>query len=268
MGGLRAYDPAEVRAALGAQAEALRAAVRALCADPRAGELLGRATRLGDWNVRELVAHIGIVVDWVSHRMDDPVPEGEPVALVAWAGLTRTAAPVVEADAREHAAGVFAGEPASVASAFDAAVDGLLRALARPEAAELGRLFAMRFGPILLSDFLVTRLVETVVHADDLADALGLGFPHDRFALASVTRLLADAFADRGPDAAAELRVPPYATVPAPGPSTPPSVVETDPLTWVRLATGRLGWSEAVASGAVSARGERSDLSTWLPILG
>ena len=36
---------------------------------------------------------------------------------------------------------------------------------------------------------------------------------------------------------------------------TPPNVVETDPLTWVRLATGRLGWAEAVRSGAVRASG-------------
>ena len=36
-----------------------------------------------------------------------------------------------------------------------------------------------------------------------------------------------------------------------PGPvhtrGTPPNVVETDPLTWVRLAAGRLGWADAVA---------------------
>ena len=42
---------------------------------------------------------------------------------------------------------------------------------------------------------------------------------------------------------------------------TPPNVVETDPLTWVRLATGRLGWAEAVRSGAVRASGARADLS-------
>ena len=30
---------------------------------------------------------------------------------------------------------------------------------------------------------------------------------------------------------------------------TPPNVVETDALTWFRLATGRLGWDEAVRAG-------------------
>src|ERR1700691_3291165 len=47
---------------------------------------------------------------------------------------------------------------------------------------------------------------------------------------------------------------------------TPPNVVETDPLTWIRLATGRLGWAEAVRSGAVRASGARADLSDYLPL--
>ncbi|HLT10624.1 MAG TPA: sterol carrier family protein, partial [Micromonosporaceae bacterium] len=46
---------------------------------------------------------------------------------------------------------------------------------------------------------------------------------------------------------------------------TPPNVVETDPTTFVRLATGRVGWSDAVASGAVRASGIRADLSPYLP---
>jgi hypothetical protein len=43
-------------------------------------------------------------------------------------------------------------------------------------------------------------------------------------------------------------------------------VIETDPLTWVRLATGRTGWADAVASGAVRASGVRADLSHELPV--
>ena len=47
---------------------------------------------------------------------------------------------------------------------------------------------------------------------------------------------------------------------------TPPAVVETDPETWVALATGRLSWAEADAAGAISASGERADLSAYLPL--
>jgi hypothetical protein len=47
---------------------------------------------------------------------------------------------------------------------------------------------------------------------------------------------------------------------------TPPNVVETDPATWFKLATGRLSWDEAVRTGAVRASGARSDLSAFLPL--
>jgi hypothetical protein len=43
-------------------------------------------------------------------------------------------------------------------------------------------------------------------------------------------------------------------------------VVETDPLTWVELATGRLGWEEALRSGRLHASGVRTDLSGLLPL--
>jgi hypothetical protein len=77
----------------------------------------------------------------------------------------------------------------------------------------------------------------------------------------------------RHPGHALEVRVPPIAAVQClEGPrhtrGTPPNVVETDPLTWVRLATGRLEWGAAVASAAVQASGARADLADYLPIVG
>jgi len=47
---------------------------------------------------------------------------------------------------------------------------------------------------------------------------------------------------------------------------TPPNVVETDARTWLQLATGQLSWAEAVAQGAVTASGNRADLSAQLPL--
>jgi putative sterol carrier protein len=43
-------------------------------------------------------------------------------------------------------------------------------------------------------------------------------------------------------------------------------VVETDPLTWLDLATGRLGWPAAAASGRLRASGPRADISAYLPL--
>ena len=91
-------------------------------------------------------------------------------------------------------------------------------------------------------------------------------------ALRAAVTFLLGVLADRAPGRAVEVRVPPYAAVQCiEGPrhtrGTPSNVVETDPLTWLALATGRSGWAQAVATGKVRASGPRADLSAWLPLL-
>ena len=44
-------------------------------------------------------------------------------------------------------------------------------------------------------------------------------------------------------------------------------MVETDPATWVLVATGRLPYADAVAAGLIKASGLRADLSPYLPLL-
>ncbi|GAA0661442.1 maleylpyruvate isomerase family mycothiol-dependent enzyme [Kitasatospora atroaurantiaca] len=270
----RTYDSAKVRAALAAQTEALRSAVHSLCTSPDAEQLLARPTRLGEWTVRELVAHLALQIGWLPRYIGEPLEGRAPLSLLQWVAGVGTVAPLLDTAARDHAAKAFQGSPAEVAAEFDREADELIALLAGSEAADPARRFEIRLGSMLLADMLVTRLVETVVHADDLAQALALpAFPHDRQALAAVTRLLADAFADQVPGGSVELRIPPYAVVQAvPGPKhtrgTPPNVVETDPLTWIRLATGRTDWASAVGTAAVAASGERSDLAEYLPVMG
>jgi hypothetical protein len=43
--------------------------------------------------------------------------------------------------------------------------------------------------------------------------------------------------------------------------------VETDPVTWLQLATGRISWAEAVESHRLLASGTRADLSAHLPLI-
>ncbi|MFD9129418.1 sterol carrier family protein [Kitasatospora sp. NPDC059571] len=267
----RTYDPAKVRAALAAQTAALEKVVEGLT-----DEQLARPTRLGEWTVRELVAHLALQIGWTPRHIGDipNIPTGKrELSLTEWVSGVVELAPLLDAGTREHAALAFDGGPAQVAAAFAAEADALTALLTAPESADPARRFEIRLGSMTLTDFLVTRLVETVVHADDLADALGLdSFPHDRQAVAAVTRLLADTFADRAPGGAVELRIPPYAVVQAvEGPrhtrGTPPNVVETDPLTWIRLASGRTDWAAAVDAADVAASGERSDLAGLLPVL-
>lgn len=73
------------------------------------------------------------------------------------------------------------------------------------------------------------------------------------------------------PGRSVEVRIPPFAAVQAVEGvthrrGTPSAVVEADPRTWILLACGDLAWVDATRSGALSASGERSDLSPFLPL--
>lgn len=108
--------------------------------------------------------------------------------------------------------------------------------------------------------------VRAVLAATDRADG-----PRPE-ALRAAVRFLLDVLAARSPGRSVEVRVPPYAAVQCiEGPrhtrGTPPNVVETDPLTWLSLAVGRMSWAEAVPAGLVRASGPRADLTAHLPVL-
>ncbi len=95
------------------------------------------------------------------------------------------------------------------------------------------------------------------------------GCPRD--VVRAAVRFSLEELADLAPGHAVEVRVPPDGAVQAvPGPrhtrGTPPSVVETDPATWLGLVTGRVAWADAVADGRVDASGERADLGAFLPL--
>ena len=75
----------------------------------------------------------------------------------------------------------------------------------------------------------------------------------------------------KAPGRAIEVRIPPYAAVQCgEGPThtrgTPPNTIEMKAETWLALASGKLSWSDAMQSGAISASGVRADLSDYLPL--
>ncbi|ALC06706.1 hypothetical protein CDES_11760 [Corynebacterium deserti GIMN1.010] len=94
-----------------------------------------------------------------------------------------------------------------------------------------------------------------------------------RSALAAATRLSARLLAQDAPGHSVEVRVPPFVAVQCiDGPKhtrgTPPNVVETDPHTWLRLATGVTTFDAEVASGKISASGTRAgEIADWLPVV-
>ena len=132
-------------------------------------------------------------------------------------------------------------------------------------------------GSLGPDDVIGTKIIELIGYADDLNRSLPelAPIPLHRAALGRCIRTLAAILPARYPGRSVEVRIPPYAAVQCamgdPGPThtrgTPPNVVETDPLTFLRLATGRQSWAEAMAAGSVHASGLRADLSTALPLL-
>ncbi|HYY00701.1 MAG TPA: sterol carrier family protein [Mycobacterium sp.] len=94
-----------------------------------------------------------------------------------------------------------------------------------------------------------------------------------RAELAAAVRLTARTLAAEAPGASVEVRIPPFVAVQCiSGPrhtrGTPPNVVETDPRTWLLLATGLLRVEDAAASGALRLSGSRAgEIGGWLPVV-
>lgn len=95
----------------------------------------------------------------------------------------------------------------------------------------------------------------------------------DRSAIAAAVRLTARTLAALAPGASVEVRVPPFVAVQCiDGPrhtrGTPPNVVETDPRTWLRLATGQLELADAARDGTLRLSGSRAaEVSHFLPVV-
>jgi uncharacterized protein (TIGR03083 family) len=223
-----------------------------------------RPTRLGDWRVAHLVAHLG--ASNLADALTSPSAPAVEFDVLDWA---LGCAP--SADAINERAQALSDEtrPAELRTMIQHMRSRVSSVLANPDP---DFVVPARWGAIGLGDYLATRCVELTVHSLDLAAAVDRPVALDREATAVAVRLLAQVLATVAPGRSVEVRVPPYIAVQAvEGPrhtrGTPGSVVETDAETWLELATGRTTWADAVAAGQVSASGERADLSSYLPVL-
>jgi uncharacterized protein (TIGR03083 family) len=229
-------------------------------------EAFGRPSVLPGWDVRLLTGHVLMVHRGLLESLGRPTDDA-PLAIEDYVFRYRAAHEQIEATTSELAAD---HTPDELLTEIDLAVLALRGRLAQP----LPKVIRAPRGPIAAGDCLLTRVIELVTHADDLNRSLPdlPAIAHDRKAMAAAVRSLATILATRHPGRSVEVRVPPYAAVQCiPGPrhtrGTPPNVVETEPLTFLRLATGRLGWAEAMAQALVRASGNRADLSEQLPLL-
>lgn len=224
---------------------------------------------LPGWSVADLAAHISTVADSVTAL--GPARRGTAADTVS--DYLASYAPIAD-DIAERARTIVAvaHDPEKILAAVDErfaaaadAIDGLgLR----------DQVVTTRRVPVRLGDYLITRVIEIAVHADDLSrsvpDAEPAELPRDTMRMA--VRALLEVLAERWPGRSVEVRIVPFAAIQCvEGPrhtrGTPPNVVEMAPSLWLRLAAGRTNWSAEVAAGTIVASGDRADLSSRLPLL-
>jgi uncharacterized protein (TIGR03083 family) len=170
---------------------------------------LGRPVGLGDWTVRELVAHLGLGIG-LARFVTAAAPDADPQSFGEYVRAYPPAADQIAGSTREISA-EFGDDP----------VGGFRRTAEEAFAvldATPGEVLQARRGPITRADYLLTRLLELVVHGDDLQRALGRAdAPLLPEALGAVSDALARAYEERAG------RVP-----------------TEDGLTWIRRAAGRV----------------------------
>jgi len=230
-----------------------------------------RPTVLPDWSVRQLAGHLVLIHTGLARLLDQPTRES---ALPIHEFVTRYRRDVemIMTSTLEASAGLSGPE---VAAQLESAIDDLEVKL--DAGVMMSQVISTPRGPTTIEDFIATRIVELVVHTDDLNQSVPEVAPAalQRSALSRCTRTLAGILESQHPGRSVEVRVPPYAAVQCgvgdPGPKhtrgTPPNVVETDPLTFLRLATGRITWVDAISYGTVHASGLRANLDPALPLL-
>jgi hypothetical protein len=159
----------------------VRAAVVAvgLLREPAVAAAWDKPSALADFTVGGLAAHLAAQVHNVPRalaapRGGPPVSLAEHYANVPWLGT--------DLDAETNVAIRRAGEeqaadgPSAVADGAAAVVDGLPESLAAEPADRVVHL-PWTGWELTLDDLLVTRMMEIVVHADDLAVSVGVPTP-------------------------------------------------------------------------------------------
>lgn len=206
-------------------------------------ETLDEPSTLPGWTVRDLVAHLGLSLRLLT-RCEVDVEDPEPMSFGAYLA---SYAPSAE-DISDRVLAYSAEIAGDTVEAVDEVADRALDRADELAAAGPATLVRTARGAITAGDFLLTRLVELVVHGYDLAPALADPVPVDTGARHLVAEALVRTLEER----------------------TGYRLLVGDEAAWIQAAAGRIGWDEAVARDAVRPEylsDGTPDLGPVLPLL-
>lgn len=206
---------------------------------------------LDGWSMADLVAHLGTsmsALDGVG-----PAEAGAaPMSLGEYLHSYASGAAMITAKTQDFATAIQHDPLAGI----DAAVAGALQSLR--DLGPTNRVVTARRGPILLSDMVLTRVIELVVHADDLQRSVArlrgaaTGTVEELGAGDSRPLPLATSATGDGPLDPAATTVVAEQLLTIAAASEGWSLVLDQPVTWIRLAAGRVPYSAATLTAAVS----------------
>jgi hypothetical protein len=167
----RHQDPARVREAFFAAADA----ARAVLADERVARGWDGPSCLREFSLRGLAGHVVRAVTSVEAYLDRPVPSGEGVVSAAEYYARAVDEPdiasALHVAVRERGEEQAAEGHVRLVAEFDGMLARLRNRLVDQPPDRLMRVF--RDLVIMLDEYLRTRIVELVVHTDDLACSIG-----------------------------------------------------------------------------------------------
>jgi uncharacterized protein (TIGR03083 family) len=204
-----------------------------------------RPSVLSGWTVADLIAHLGRAMDALA--VARPAEPGTvPITLAEYLGGYPDRAEQISEVTHDLAARISHDPLGEVEAMAQAALDRLdeLRRLGDDPVVQARR------APILLSEMVTSRLIELVVHGDDLARSVRLPGPGplDPQAVTLVGEALLEVLLVRG---GWDLEV-------------------VDELAWIRLACGRVPLTGASLAAALQPRSTADslpDLGSRLPLL-
>ncbi|WP_372593194.1 maleylpyruvate isomerase N-terminal domain-containing protein [Actinotalea sp.] len=210
-------------------------------------EAMGREPSVLDrWTVAELVAHLGRAMDALAAAR--PAPGLTPLTLGEYLGTYPERAEEIAATSSALAEEIRF-DPLRAVDEMAAAAFAQVAAL-RSGSGGGDMVVQARRGPILLSEMILSRLIELVVHGDDLLRSLPrtTRSPLDPESVDLVAATLLEVLTDRG---GWDLEV-------------------VDPIAWIRLAAGRVPFGMDTVSAALATRWTSDslpDLGSRLPLL-